>query len=238
MFKENNRESGAARINPNMFNPNWYVNTKLRKTIEYVIAKHVENKKFEKLVDYGCGNIPYKPYFMPHIKEYIGADLGQNTNASIQLTPEGNFPLSDKAVDIVLSTQVLEHVDNPDLYLAEASRVLTDDGLLIVTTHGYWMYHPDPQDFWRWTSAGLKKIIERNGFEVIDFIGIIGRSATGLQLFQAGLMFKLPKFIKPPFFFIMQLLIALFDKTTTKETRDKDAAVFIAIAKPKKMRSI
>lgn len=234
MEKENVREPGHVRTNPSMFNPSWYCLKQLSKTMEHVIDKHVANKNFEKLVDYGCGNTPYKPFFEPHVKEYIGADIGKNANASIQLTPEGNFPLADNQIDVVLSTQVLEHVDNPDLYLSEACRVLTDNGLIIVTTHGYWMYHPDPQDFWRWTSAGLKKVIEKNGFEVIDFIGIVGRSATGLQLFQAGLMFKLPKFIKLPFFFLMQILIALFDKTTSQETRNKDAAIFIAVAKPKK----
>ncbi|MFM7022685.1 MAG: class I SAM-dependent methyltransferase [Flavobacteriales bacterium] len=231
---ENNREAASVRTDPNIFNPRWYYFIQLRKAVERVIATQVKGKNYEKLVDYGCGNTPYKKYFAPHIKEYIGADLGENTNASIQLMPEGKIPLNDSSVNIVLSTQVLEHVDNPSLYLSEAQRILKKDGILVLTTHGYWMYHPDPNDFWRWTSMGLKKIVQEQGFEVVDFYGVIGRSAMGLQLFQDGMVFKLPKFIRPLFFFWMQLQIALFDKTTKQATRNQDACTFIVVAKPKK----
>ena len=231
---ENNREVGSVRTDPNIFNPRWYYFIQLRKAIERVIAGNIKGKNFAKVLDYGCGNTPYKKYFEPHIKEYIGADLGENSNATIQLTPEGQISLGDNSVDIVLSTQVLEHVDNPNLYLSEAQRVLNKNGLLVLTTHGYWMYHPDPNDYWRWTSKGLKKIVIENGFEIVDFYGVIGRSAMGLQLFQDGLVFKIPKFIRPVFFFFMQIQIAFFDKTTAQETRNLDACTFIVVAKPVK----
>lgn len=229
---ENNREPGSDRIYPKIYQPRYYYFIQLRKTIESTISKYIQNKQFEKLVDYGCGNTPYKPFFEKQVGEYIGADLGNNTNAKIQLEPEGQIPLANNSIDVVLSTQVLEHVDNPNLYLTEAARILKKDGLLIITTHGYWMYHPDPQDFWRWTSSGLKKIITEAGFEVVDFTGVIGRSAMGLQLFQDGLMFKLPKFLRPLLFIKMQLWIWLFDKISSQTSRNSDACTFIVVAKP------
>jgi SAM-dependent methyltransferase len=229
---ENNRESGDLRIYPKIHHPRYYYLIQLRKAIEMVISKHVQGKKYQKLIDYGCGNVPYKSFFDKHVTEYIGADLGVNTNAKIQLKPEGQIPLENDSVDLVLSTQVLEHVDNPHLYLTESARVLKSDGRLIITTHGYWMYHPDPQDFWRWTSAGLKKIITEAGFEVVDFTGVIGRSAMGLQLFQDGICFNLPKFLRPLFFFIMQILIMIFDRAASQDSRNRDACTFIVVAKP------
>lgn len=229
---ENNREDGVLRISPKFYQPRYYYLVQLRKAIEAVITKHVSGKKYDKLIDYGCGNVPYKSFFEKHINEYIGADLGKNANALIQLKPEGEIPLENGKIDLVLSTQVLEHVDNPHLYLTEAARILKDDGRLIITTHGYWMYHPDPQDFWRWTSTGLKKIITEAGFEIIDFTGIIGRSAMGLQLFQDGLMFKIPKIFRPIFFTVMQILINLFDKTSSQTSKNSDACTFIVVAKP------
>ena len=125
---------------------------------------------------------------------------------------------------------MLEHVVNPNAYLIEANRVLKTGGKLILSTHGYWMFHPDPTDFWRWTSTGLQKIVKEAGFEIIYFKGIIGRSAMGLQLFQDGILFKLPKFLRPVLAIIMQPLIIFFDKTTAQETRDKDACTFILVA--------
>lgn len=231
-MRENNREAGDLRIYPKIYQPRYYYLLQLRKAIEAVISKHIKGKSYKKLVDYGCGNVPYKSFFETHVIEYIGADLGVNSNAKIQLQPEGRIPLENESIDLILSTQVLEHVDNPHLYLTEAARVLTKDGRLIITTHGYWMYHPDPQDFWRWTSSGLKKIITEAGFEVIDFTGVIGRSAMGLQLFQDGIMFKLPKFIRPLFYLFMQFWIMLFDKTSSQESKNSDACTFIVVAKP------
>ena len=45
--------------------------------------------------------------------------------------PRGELPPVDETVDCVLSTQVLEHVEDPKLYLAEAYRVLLAEGSLV-----------------------------------------------------------------------------------------------------------
>jgi len=231
---ENNREAGYKRIYPKIYEPRFYYFLQLRKVIELIIKNHIKGKNYPKLVDYGCGNTPYKPFFEKHVNEYIGADLGVNTNATIQLKPEGQIPLENESVDVILSTQVLEHVDNPHLYLTESARVLKKEGRLIITTHGYWMYHPDPQDFWRWTSAGLKKTIVEAGFEIVDFTGIIGRSAMGLQLFQDGILPKIPKFLWPVLSLVMQVAIMIFDQTSSQTSRNNDACTFIVVAKPVK----
>ncbi len=227
-----NASEAIQRTKPSLFHPRYYYLLQLKKLVEYAYNKYLV--KEEVLIDYGCGSMPYRQLFEQKVSEYKGADLSENPQIQIKLDPQGHLICDDASANIVLSTQVLEHVDNPNLYLREAYRVLKKDGLLLLTTHGYWMYHPDPYDYWRWTSAGLKKIVEDNGFEVIDFRGIIGRSAMGLQLFQDGLMFKVPRIIKPIFIFIMQSLISLFDKTTKQGTKDTDACTFLIVARVKK----
>jgi hypothetical protein len=92
------------------------------------------------------------------------------------------------------------------------------------------MYHPDPTDYWRWTSMGLKKIVEDAGFDIIHFEGIIGRSAMGIQLFQDGLMFKLPKPIRFVFIVIMQFLVRFFDKVHNKQQKNDDACTYLVVA--------
>ena len=141
--------------------------------------------------------------------------------------------MEDASVDLVLSTQVLEHVENPVFYLTEALRILKPGGKLIISTHGYWMFHPDPTDYWRWTSAGLNKIITERGFEIKYFNGIIGRAAMGLQLLQDGFLFKLPTFLRPVLAGIFQPLIYLFDKTTSQSSKDRDACTFVIVAEKK-----
>jgi SAM-dependent methyltransferase len=212
MIKE--REEGIERLYPSLLSPRRYYLVSLRRQIETVTQIYLSNQKALLLADYGCGNMPYQPVVAPSVKEYIGIDLEENPRARIHISPQGKVQLADEQIDVVLSTQVLEHVENPLFYLSEAHRILQPGGLLILSTHGYWMYHPDPTDYWRWTSAGLQKIVTESGFEIQYFRGIIGRAAMGLQLFQDGLLFKIPKFMWPVLSLFLQPLIALFDKTT------------------------
>lgn len=229
------REEGIERLYPSIFGrmaSRFYYLRQLRLKIEEVISLFIiPNPEKLILADYGCGNMPYQQLILPHVQQYIGIDLFENPRADIHISDEGNIDLANESLDIVLSTQVLEHVVNPFKYLNEAHRVLNSGGKLILSTHGYWMFHPDPTDFWRWTSAGLTKIVTEAGFEIVYFKGIIGRSAMGLQLFQDGLLFKLPKFLRPVLAIIMQPLIIFFDKTTSASTKDKDACTFILVAK-------
>jgi SAM-dependent methyltransferase len=68
--------------------------------------------------------------------------------------------------DCVLSSQVLEHVLSPALYLAECHRVLKLGGSLVLSTHGLFEDHACPHDFWRWTAYGLRKLVEEASFKV------------------------------------------------------------------------
>lgn len=216
---------------PSIFNSRRIMIVKLRKQIEYTIDQYIHNGSFGKLVDYGCGQSPYRNLFIPHIEKYICADLDINTRAEIILTPSGELPLQEKSMNIVLSTQVLEHVENPVLYLNEARRVLDENGLLILSTHGYWLFHPTPTDYWRWTSAGLTKIVREAGFEIVYFKGLLGRGAAGMQLLQDSFLFKLPKVLLPVYSMIMQFLVWLIDQSTTQQTRNTDACVYYLIAR-------
>ncbi|WP_169739229.1 class I SAM-dependent methyltransferase [Dyadobacter crusticola] len=210
----------------------YYYLRQLRQAIEEVIEKYVASSPVRLvLADYGCGNKPYESLIAPFVEKYIGIDLPENKIADIHIKPEGTITLDEQSLDVVLSTQVLEHVVNPALYLTEAHRVLKDDGQLILSTHGYWMFHPDPTDLWRWTSTGLRKVVEDAGFEVVSFKGIIGRSAMGLQLFQDGITFSIPKSLRPVLAIIMQPLIILFDKIPSQKAKDRDACTFILVAK-------
>ena len=229
------REPGVERLYPSIFGrmaTRYYYLRQLRQAIEDVIRDFVaRDSRSLTLADYGCGNRPYESLVAPYVHKYIGIDLPGNKVADILISPEGRIELPDEALDVVLSTQALEHVVNPTEYLKEALRVLKTDGQLILSTHGYWMFHPDPTDFWRWTSTGLKKVVTDAGFEVIHFRGIIGRSAMGLQLFQDGFTFALPPFLRPVLAIIFQPLIYLFDQIPSQGGKDKDACTYILVAK-------
>src|SRR5262245_24305583 len=102
----------------------------------------------DKLLDYGCGAKPYRSLFSAKFALYVGADFEENENADIVVGPHGHLPCEDASIDCVLSSQVLEHTEDPQSYLKEAHRVLRTGGSLVLSAPGVWVYHPQPLDHW------------------------------------------------------------------------------------------
>jgi len=70
--------------------------------------------------------------------------------------------------DSVVTNQVFEHVFNLDIFLFEVNRVLKKEGKLLMTVPFVWDEHEQPYDFAQYTSFGLKSLLEKNGFEIVE----------------------------------------------------------------------
>jgi SAM-dependent methyltransferase len=114
-----------------------------------------------RVLDVGCGVKPYLPFFAA-ASEYVGADLPGNPHADLVGSAE-QLPIDDGAFDLVLCLQVLEHVDDPAAVIRELHRVTRPGGRVLLSTHGVQVYHPSPEDHWRWTHTGLQRLLETNG---------------------------------------------------------------------------
>jgi SAM-dependent methyltransferase len=183
----------------------------------------------DRVLDYGCGVVAYRHLF-PAAARYEAADLPGNPRATLDLDPDGTPPVEDGRFDAVFSTQVLEHVSDPALYLSECFRVLRPGGRLLLSTHGTFVYHPDPDDYWRWTCAGLQKAVRDAGFEVVRFEGVIGGLPTGLQLVQDSIYWKIPRFLQPLLATVVQALMALTDRLHSAGSRALNAQVYVLVA--------
>lgn len=181
------------------------------------------------MLDYGCADVPYRHFFSADAN-YVAADLIGNTHATLVLNADGTVPVTDESFDAVMSTQVLEHVSDPSRYLSECLRVLRPGGRLLLSTHGVFIYHPDPVDYWRWTCAGLRRVVEDAGFEVERLEGIIGLAATGLQLFQDAVYLRVPVRLRPAFARVMQAAAATADRHESDSARRLNAQVFAVVA--------
>lgn len=75
----------------------------------------------------------------------------------------------ESAFDIVISTEMLEHVRDWQTCIINLATVLSEGGLLVVTTRSPgFPYHPYPEDHWRFPVPAMWDILAAVGLDVID----------------------------------------------------------------------
>jgi SAM-dependent methyltransferase len=144
----------------------------------------------KRVLDVGCGVKPYYPFFAT-AAEYVGVDVQENPNADLTGAVEA-LPVGDDSFDIVLCTQVLEHVDDPARAVRELHRVTAPGGRVLASTHGVMLYHPNPQDLWRWTHTGLERLFREGGWSNVTVTPGAG-SAEALAMLTANYVHLLAK---------------------------------------------
>ncbi len=122
-----------------------------------------------KLLDVGCGNTPFRKFLDNLIVEYHTLDLEPKF-------PEVNFVadvqdmrmVPSETYDVVLCTEVVEHVPQPAKAISEVHRILKPHGKLILTVPYLSRLHEEPFDYFRYTKHGLQFLLETSGFQILD----------------------------------------------------------------------
>jgi SAM-dependent methyltransferase len=154
------------------------------------------------VVDLGCGNMPYKELVLSqsNVEKYIGVDLEQREfyNEVPDLIWNGiEIPLAENSVDIILFTEVIEHLAEAVLVCKEINRVLKKGGKLIGTTPFFWPIHEAPNDRQRFTPFGLQNTLKDAGFNEIEIIAAGGWKVSLAQFLSVYAGFGIRnKFLK------------------------------------------
>lgn len=123
-----------------------------------------------KVLDVGAGEAPYRSLF-DHV-EYRTLDHPGSLHAPSEghdIVASGTeIPLADGSLDAVLSTQVLEHVAEPQRVLREMWRVLRRGGSLYATVPLAWEEHEMPHDYFRYTRSGMTHLLAEAGFVNVE----------------------------------------------------------------------
>jgi len=174
-------------FNPNglglLVNPFYFARRELYRAVR-AFAPYLQGR----LLDVGCGQKPYQPLFA--CTEYIGMDVEQSGHPHqaerVDVFYDGRtFPFPAVSFDGVVCNQVLEHVFNPDEFLCEIHRVLKPDGMLLLTVPFVWDEHEQPYDYARYTSFGLRHLLQMHGFRVVSHRKTLSNARILFQL--AGL---------------------------------------------------
>lgn len=123
-----------------------------------------------RVLDVGAGTAPYRELFSH--AEYITLDHESSPHKGIAdidlVTSAETIPMDDASLDVVLLIQVLEHVPRPHAILAEIQRVLKHQGTLYLSAPLVWELHELPNDYYRYTPAGLHYLLTEAGFVDVD----------------------------------------------------------------------
>jgi SAM-dependent methyltransferase len=103
-----------------------------------------------RVLDAGCGDKPYRALF-DGATEYVGLDVYAGPNVDIVVAPGEPWPLPDGHFDVLISSQVLEHVADLDFTVGEMKRVAKKGGWLVVSVPFIYNEHGSPNDFQRFT---------------------------------------------------------------------------------------
>ncbi|MGL5871923.1 MAG: class I SAM-dependent methyltransferase [Xenococcaceae cyanobacterium] len=161
-----------------------------------------------KILDVGCGQKPYKNLF--NASEYIGLELDSSENRKSKKADyfyDGKtFPFGDRDFDSVIVNQVFEHIFNPDIFLAEINRVLKEEGFLLMSLPFVWDEHEQPHDYARYSSFGMKYLLEKHGFEILEY----KKSVRDIRVIFQILTAYIYKFTFPSNKLLSFLLTAIF----------------------------
>lgn len=161
-------ENFAPRWHSIFHNPFYFIRSRLFSAI----ARNVHYLKGD-LLDFGCGSKPYTNII--NTDSYTGLDYetevsAQNEKLAADVFYDGKtIPFGDNHFDAVFSSEVLEHVFNPDEILKEINRVMKPGGHILLTCPFFWPEHEQPYDYARYSSFAIKHLFEKNGFEVVHY---------------------------------------------------------------------
>ncbi len=122
-----------------------------------------------RVLDVGCGAQPYRPLLGPQT-EYVGIDtIDAEAHFGYKMPDTTYFegevwPVENASVDLVFSTETIEHILEYRLFLAEASRCLRDRGTILLTFPFAARWHFVPFDYWRFTPSAINYLLRTAGF--------------------------------------------------------------------------
>lgn len=144
-----------------------------------------------RILDAGAGRRPYRRHFAHARYESTDvAECGSGGERHDFLCSLEAIPRPEGVYDAVVSTQVLEHVEDPQRVVDEFCRILRPGGLLFLTVPQGWGIHRAPHHYYNFTCYGLASLFHRAGLE-IRFI----RPRGGIFCYLGKRLRTLPRYV-------------------------------------------
>ncbi|MEM3483885.1 MAG: class I SAM-dependent methyltransferase [Candidatus Woesearchaeota archaeon] len=155
-----------------------------------IITKHIPKKNGKiKILDYGCSNGTFMEVAREHGFEVEGREINKN---SIKTSRHKGFIVNSnhKNFDIVTAHELIEHLSDPIKFINEVKNLLKKNGLPIISTPDFdksivraTQIKPD-EHLYYFKKEVLKKILEKNGFQVLYMKNISRKRSVRALLYS------------------------------------------------------
>lgn len=196
------------------------------KTIADFLKPEISNLPQGSIIDVGAGESPWKGWLSKK-STYHGIDVAHSNefgmsqkNSEVILYDGTIMPLESNSFDGAICAEVLEHAKDPEMLLAEISRILKPGATLLLTIPWSARIHHIPHDYQRFTKEKLKILLSKQNFKNISIkergndycvvanklIVILIRNATSLKI--SNFLYKIPLIATALIFLSIMLSVA------------------------------
>jgi Methyltransferase domain len=150
------RDSGMDLVRPSLRD---FTYLDCRRRAE-LIAEHAAKLPLhaKSLLDVGGKGKPYACFFAGRVAHHYVLDVAPAYSVDV-VGDACVMPFADASMDVVLITQVLEHIPEPIAVIGEIRRVLKPGGTLLLSVPSIFPQHGSPGDYWRYMPDGLHWIL-------------------------------------------------------------------------------
>jgi len=195
------------------------------------LIKALNIKPGMQILDLGAGQCRYKMFFQ-HC-HYLAIDFGKGKEGADYskldfIADIVKIPfIRDNSVDFCLNTVVLEHINEPSIFLSEVERILKPGGRLFLYAPLISDEHQVPYDFFRYTSYGIKYLCQESRLKVVSLEPSNGPLETVINLVPPALsqvksrnifILAILYFLKALFKFLLVPLFQRLDIYSTRRT--------------------
>lgn len=135
-----------------------------------LVATHLDANAALSVVDIGSYDVngTYRPLFDRPAWSYTGVDLEAGPGVDIVLKSPYRLPIGSASVDLVISGQAFEHVEQFWLSWLEMLRVLKPGGRIFLIAPSRGPEHRYPVDCWRFYPDGYRALARFGRCELVD----------------------------------------------------------------------
>ena len=136
-------------------------NAVTRSHIQTIVDECAREGRVPRFLDFGARDGALRQFAAGC--EYTGADIFPREASIIQADICDCPQILDDSYDIVFSFDVFEHVERPWDAARECMRITRPGGLVVCRTLFSYRYHPEPNDFWRFSAQCLNHLFNARG---------------------------------------------------------------------------